>query len=186
MFPSYRSKQITILIVSVFTEAKLIVAEIPEKIDLIPLLTAVAEDTRILLGEKPVAVSIRTDPGLPQIKSDPAKLKEVLLNLLSNAAKYTSEGSIEISAKDLPEQRRVRIDVVDTGIGIQEKDLSHLFEEFHRVEDPAMKTVPGTGLGLAIVKNMVGLLQGSVEIKSVYGRGSTFTVFFPYALRVSP
>src|SRR5581483_5665580 len=86
----------------------------PEKVDLAPLLAGIVEDTRILLGEKPIAVSIRTDPGLPRIESDPAKLKEVLWNLLSNAAKYTSEGSIEISAKDLPEQRRVRIDVVDT------------------------------------------------------------------------
>src|SRR5579863_2459208 len=158
----------------------------PEEVNLVALLGGVVEDVRLLLEEKPVAVSIKTDPGLPQIKSDRAKLKEILLDLLSNAAKYTSEGSIEIIAKDFPEQRRVRIDVVDTGIGIQEADLSHLFEEFYRVEDSATKTAAGTGLGLAIVKIMVELLQGSVEVKSVYGKGSTFTIFFPYALSPSP
>lgn len=157
-----------------------------EEVDLGALLRDVLKDARSLSAEKPIKFLLKIDRNLPLIKSDPAKLKEIFLNLFSNAVKYTQKGSIQVLAKNLPEQRRVRVDVVDTGIGIQEADLSHLFEEFHRVEDPGMRNTPGTGLGLAIVKNMARLLQGSVEVESVYEKGSTFTIFLPCALRKRP
>jgi signal transduction histidine kinase len=144
----------------------------------------VVRDVVPLSNEKPIEFILTIEEDLPLIKSDRVKIKEIFLNLFSNAVKYTSEGSIKVFAKNLPEKRQIQIDVVDTGIGIRETDLSHLFEEFHRVDDPASKTVPGTGLGLAIVKMMVALLQGSVQVKSIYGKGSTFTVFLPYTLRV--
>lgn len=173
-----------LLTLSKLEATKMIVAV--EEVDLGALLRDVLKDARSLSAEKPIKFLLKIDRNLPLIKSDPAKLKEIFLNLFSNAVKYTQKGSIQVLAKNLPEQRRVRVDVVDTGIGIQDADLSHLFEEFHRVEDPGMRNTPGTGLGLAIVKNMARLLQGSVEVESVYEKGSTFTIFLPYALRKRP
>jgi signal transduction histidine kinase len=170
-----------LLTLSKLEATKMLVAV--EEVDLGALLREVLRDARSLSAEKPIKFLLKVDRDLPLIKSDPAKLKEIFLNLFSNAVKYTLKGSIQVFAKDLPEQRRVRVDVVDTGIGIQEADLFQLFDEFHRVEDPGMRNTPGTGLGLAIVKNMARLLQGSVEVESAYGKGSTFTIFLPYALR---
>lgn len=157
-----------------------------EKVDVGAILRDVVKDAGSLAKNRPVKLIMKIDSNLPLIKSDPAKLKEIFLNLFSNAVKYTTKGSIRILAKDLPEKRRVRVDVIDTGVGIQKEDLFRLFEEFHRVDDPATRTISGTGLGLSIVKMMVELLQGSVEVKSVYGKGSTFTVFLPYTLRTQP
>ncbi len=170
-----------LLTLSKLEATKMVVAV--EEVDLDVLLREVLKDARSLSAEKPIKFILKIDRNLPLIKSDPAKLKEIFLNLFSNAVKYTRKGSIQVLAKNLPEQRRVRVDVIDTGIGIQEADLFQLFDEFHRVEDPGMTNTPGTGLGLAIVKNMARLLQGSVEVESAYGKGSTFTVFLPYALR---
>lgn len=157
-----------------------------EEVDIGAILHEVVKDAGPLGQNKPVKILLKIDPALPLIKSDPVKLKEVFLNLFSNAMKYTPKGSIRIFAKDLPEKRRVRVDVIDTGVGIHQEELVRLFEEFHRVDDPATKTISGTGLGLSIVKMMVELLQGSVEVKSVYGKGSTFTIFLPYTLRKHP
>lgn len=173
-----------LLTLSKLEATKMVVAV--EAVDLGALLRDALKDARSLSAEKPIKFLLKIDRDLPLIKSDPAKLKEIFLNLFSNAVKYTQKGSIQVFAKNLPEQRRVRVDVVDTGIGIQEADLSHIFEEFHRAEDPGMRNIPGTGLGLAIVKNMARLLQGSVEVESVYEKGSTFTIFLPYALRKRP
>ena len=154
-----------------------------EEVDIGALLDEVVKDARTLSESKSVKLLLKIDPALPLIKSDRSKVKEIFLNLFSNAVKYTRKGSIRIVAGALPAERRVRIDVIDTGVGIREKDLFRLFEEFQRMDDPATRTISGTGLGLSIVKMTVELLQGSVEVESVYGKGSTFTVFLPYALR---
>ena len=155
-----------------------------EEVNLGVVLRDVIRDARSLSNEKPIEFLMTVEEDLPLIKSDRTKIREIFLNLFSNAIKYTPKGSIHLIAKNLPEQRQIQIEVVDTGIGIHEGDLRHLFEEFHRVDDPVMKTIPGTGLGLAIVKMMVALLQGSVTVKSIYGKGSTFTVFLPYTVRI--
>lgn len=154
-----------------------------EKVDLGVMLGDISIDMLSLLKDKPVEVFVKIDPSLPLIESDPAKLKEIFVNLFSNATKYTHRGFIQIIAKNIPQEEQIRIEVVDSGIGIPKEDLPYLFEEFRRAEDPAIKAIPGTGLGLAIVKKMADLLQGSVEVKSVYGKGSTFTIFLPYAVQ---
>src|SRR5579863_1047086 len=169
-----------LLTLSKLEAVKMVVAV--EEIDLGALLQEALKDARSLSEEKPIKFLLKIDRDLPLIKSDPAKLKEIFLNLFSNAVKYTQKGSIQVLAKDLPLQSRVRVDVVDTGIGIQKANLTHLFNEFYRVEGPGMRNISGTGLGLAIVKNMARLLQGSVEVESVYGKGSTFMIFLPYTL----
>jgi signal transduction histidine kinase len=180
------AKQLTRMISDLLTlsqmEATKMIASL-EEVNLGVVLRDVVRDARSLSDEKPIEFLLTVEEDLPLIKSDRAKIKEIFMNLFSNAVKYTPRGSIKVFAKNRPEERRIQIDVVDTGIGIHEPDLKHLFEEFHRVEDPVMKTVPGTGLGLSIVKMMVALLQGSIKVESIHGKGSTFTVFLPYTVR---
>lgn len=150
-----------------------------KEVDLAELLREIVGDVQPLLMGKPIEVLLRIEPNLPLIKSDWRRIREVFLNLLSNAVKYTLQGTIQIIVKNLPEEERLRVDVADTGIGMRESDLTHLFEEFYRINNPLTRNIQGTGLGLAIVKKALALLQGSVEVKSVYSKGSTFTVFLP-------
>jgi signal transduction histidine kinase len=116
-------------------------------------------------------------PGLPTLNTDREKLRQIILNLLDNAAKFTERGEIKISASQ--QNRSLRLVVSDTGIGIEKKDLDQIFERFHRGDLSTSKKYGGTGLGLAIVKNFVMLLAGEVGAESEVGKGSTFTVTIP-------
>jgi len=115
--------------------------------------------------------------NLPVLKTDRDKFKQILLNLMDNAAKFTERGEIRISA--LHQCGVLKLEVADTGIGISKEDLNLVFEEFRRGESSRMKKYRGTGLGLAIVKRLVGLLGGTIAVSSKLGEGSTFTVTLP-------
>ena len=111
------------------------------------------------------------------MNTDREKLRQIILNLLDNAAKFTERGEIKISASQ--QNGSLKLVVSDTGIGIHNEDLNQIFEEFHRGESSTTKKYRGTGLGLAIVKRLVGLLGGSIEVSSEVNVGSTFTVTLP-------
>jgi signal transduction histidine kinase len=104
-------------------------------------------------------------------------LRQIILNLLDNAAKFTERGEIRISAAQ--QNGSLKLNVSDTGIGIPEQELGGIFEEFHRVGSANGKKYRGTGLGLAIVRRLVALLEGSIEVSSKVGEGSSFTVILP-------
>lgn len=103
--------------------------------------------------------------------------EKIVLNLVSNAFKYTLEGEIRVAQR--AEQGRAVLTVTDTGLGIPEKELPRIFERFHRVEGASGRTQEGTGIGLALIHDLVGLHGGSVKVASVLGKGSTFTVEIP-------
>jgi two-component system phosphate regulon sensor histidine kinase PhoR len=113
-------------------------------------------------------------PGL-QVFGDKEKLKQVMVNLIMNAVKYTEQGSVEIGVND--EEKRCRVYVRDTGIGIAEKDLSRIFERFYRVDKDRSRAVGGTGLGLAIVKHIVEAHGSKVVVKSEINAGSEFSFY---------
>ncbi|MBI2922140.1 MAG: PAS domain-containing protein [Planctomycetes bacterium] len=117
-------------------------------------------------------------PGLPTMMFDPSKLKEVLINLVSNAIKYSPAGGTVTLSMGVAEGN-LRIDVEDQGIGISEEDQKQLFQQFFRVDSSSTAQVGGTGLGLAIVKGISEAHGGTVTIKSVVGKGSVFTVILP-------
>jgi hypothetical protein len=96
---------------------------------------------------------------------------------LDNAAKFTERGEIRISASQ--QNGTLKLEVADTGIGINNEDLNQVFEEFRRGESSSIKKYRGTGLGLAIVKRLVGLLGGNIGVSSTVGEGSIFTVTLP-------
>ncbi|HEX6100815.1 MAG TPA: HAMP domain-containing sensor histidine kinase [Thermoanaerobaculia bacterium] len=150
---------------------------IVEPFDLALLLQEVAETTRVLLGGKPVEVLVSTERRGIEMVSDPVKVRQIVLNLASNAAKFTDAGRIVIQQTSA--NGTMAVAVSDTGIGIRSEDLEKLFVAFSQVEDAHTKTHEGTGLGLAITRELAELLGGYVAVESEPGRGSTFTVHLP-------
>ena len=114
---------------------------------------------------------------MPALNTDREKLRQILLNLLDNAVKFTERGEIKISASQ--QNGSFKLAVSDTGIGIEKKDLNEIFEEFHRGDSSSTKNFRGTGLGLAIAKKFVNLLGGEIAVESEVGKGSVFTVTLP-------
>jgi two-component system, sensor histidine kinase len=106
------------------------------------------------------------------VNSDPALLERIVENLASNAIRYTTEGSIAVHTRSIGDV--VRISVVDTGIGIPEEALERIFDEYFQYDNPARNIKKGLGLGLAIVKRLASLLDHSIHVRSILGKGSTF------------
>jgi two-component system CheB/CheR fusion protein len=111
------------------------------------------------------------------LRTDPRKLRQVLLNLLGNAVKFTTEGHVKLWAARL--DGRLVFRVSDTGIGIPREHLVRLFEAFWQGDGTLNRTAEGTGLGLAIAERYVRMLGGEIQVQSVIGEGSTFTVMLP-------
>jgi signal transduction histidine kinase len=138
--------------------------------DLAPLVHDVADQTRALISDRPVVVHAEAPACM--IRSDPTRLRQILVNLASNAAKFTSEGEIRISAA--LNRDDLVLEVSDTGVGIADEHRELIFEAFRQVHRGL--GVGGTGLGLSIVSHLVDLLKGQVEVESELGRGSVFRV----------
>ncbi|WNG33200.1 response regulator [Archangium violaceum] len=121
-------------------------------------------------------VELRTDihERTTYVRTDALKLRQILLNLLSNAAKFTESGEVSLTVR--PEGNEAVFIIEDTGIGIPPEQLSVIFEKFRQVDGSSTRKVGGTGLGLAIVKELSKVLGGGVEVQSTLGRGTTFTV----------
>ena len=120
-------------------------------------------------------------PAAVQIRGDERRIKQVLANLLDNAVKFTPEqGRIELTVEGLPAEKQVRISVTDNGIGIQPENLERLFQPFTQLDRKLGRQYNGTGLGLALVQRLVSLHDGRVEVASIHGQGSTFSVYLPW------
>ena len=131
------------------------------------------------LGDKPIEFKTNFDPTLPKyLYGDQTRVKQVIVNILTNAIKYTKEGWIEFKINSVIKDDwcRLIISVEDTGIGIKQENISKLFNKFERIEQDDNITIEGTGLGLAITKKLVELMNGKIVVQSVYGKGSKFTV----------
>ena len=152
----------------------------PESIDLARVASEVRDVLRTLISQKRIEVEIDVLPGLPPlVLIDPARLKQVLYNYLSNALKFTPEGG-RVTVRFAPEREGwFRLEVVDTGIGIAEADIARLFSEFQQLDQGAAKKHQGTGLGLALTRRIVEAHGGRVEVESRVGEGSTFRAILP-------
>ncbi len=132
--------------------------------------------------EKGLSLHIECDENNPNLLyGDVSHIRQVVLNLLTNAAKYTNEGNIyfRILGEQQKEQWFLKIVVEDTGIGIAKENLDRLYEKFERFDLQNNRNVEGTGLGLNIVKSFVDLMNGDISVESEYGKGSTFTICIP-------
>jgi len=133
----------------------------------------------IRLGEKPIEFILSVDESLPiMLCGDEIRLKQILNNLLSNAIKYTDKGFVKFSINNVlkEDQFLLRFIIEDTGQGIRSEDLERLFSAFLRFDYSSNYTTEGTGLGLSITKKLVDMMDGTIEVKSNYGSGSTFVV----------
>ncbi len=132
---------------------------------------------------KPISTELDINPNLPaKLCGDELRIKQVITNLLSNAVKYTKEGCVTLKIYSTQVEADVInlcFEVKDTGIGIKESDLEHLFDSFKRLELNKNRSVEGTGLGLTITKQLVEQMNGSILVESVYGKGSKFIVSIP-------
>ncbi len=151
-----------------------------ERVDVGALVDECVATVRELLKGKDVTVGASIEPAAGVAFTDSLKLRQVLLNLLSNAAKFTESGEIQVEAR--AEGAGLVVTVEDTGIGIAPEQIDHVFEKFRQVGDASTRRVGGTGLGLAIVREVTRILGGTVTVVSALGRGSKFTVTLPAAL----
>jgi len=133
----------------------------------------------MLAMEKDLALEWDYPADLPVIASDRVKLKQILMNLINNAIKFTDQGCVNISARVLADGRTLELRVADTGPGIPDELLPFVFEKFRQIDSATTRDHSGAGLGLYIVKNFVALLGGSIDVRSRIGEGSVFTVRVP-------
>lgn len=166
-----------VLDVSKLEAGKVEVAE--ADFDLETVLTEVADTVGYNASQKGLPLIMRYPRGLPRhLKGDAAKIKQILINLVSNAVKFTDRGHVRVEV-DFTATGMVEIEVIDTGIGISEKALPHLFGLFHQADQSASRQYGGTGLGLAISQRFAKLIGGQVAVCSQKGTGSIFTFRFP-------
>lgn len=134
------------------------------------------------IKEKPIEFKMNLSPDIPGIlKGDMGKLKQIVLNLLTNAAKYTDKGTIEFTVTCINRMNTntclLYISVTDTGRGIKKEDITKLFNKFERIDEDRNTTIEGTGLGLAITKSLTEMMGGKITVQSKYEEGSTFRIY---------
>lgn len=148
----------------------------PERFDVRKPIAEVCNSLRLAAERKGLKLSHFVSDDVPEVLLDPHLFRQILLNLVSNAVKYTERGGVEVAARPAGEGR-FELSVSDTGIGIRPEDLAKLFREFEQIDKG--DATRGTGLGLALVKRYATLQGGDVSVESFPGRGSTFTVALP-------
>jgi PAS domain S-box-containing protein len=150
-----------------------------EEVDLKEIVPEFFQNVRNLIGDREIKIDLKIDPNLRVIQSDPLRIRQIFVNLLSNAIKFTERGVIAIALSSV--ERGILLTVQDTGIGMRPEDLPYIFDPFRQIDGSMTRKVGGTGLGLAIVKNAVAALNGTIEVQSEPGKGSSFKVFLPDA-----
>ena len=142
--------------------------------DLVNMVQNKAED-------KGLSIDLNIDSNIPRLlHGDEIRIKQVIINILSNAVKYTHQGQITFSVhanklQDKPDSVKLRVSVADTGIGIKPEDLDRLFTAFERIEEKKNRNIEGTGLGMAIVQRFLAMMDSHLEVESEYGKGSVFS-----------
>jgi signal transduction histidine kinase/CheY-like chemotaxis protein/HPt (histidine-containing phosphotransfer) domain-containing protein len=169
---------------------------IPVKYEIRSIINDLYNVVRMRADSKDLDVNLDIDPSLPsELYGDESRIKQIISNLLTNAVKYTEEGSVTLSMKMMPDRGQqdkdalahscpgdecpdnhivIRVTVKDTGIGIRPEDMSALFREFERLDEKRNRTIEGTGLGLNITRELLGLMGSRLFVESVYGKGSEF------------
>jgi signal transduction histidine kinase len=151
--------------------------------DLQELVQEVIAELEPLIARSRLSVRSEVAARLPRVTSDRAKVKQIVLNLVSNAIKFTPSGSVVVAARTESGSREVAIAVTDTGIGIAPGDQERVFEDFRQADNSPAREYGGAGLGLAICRRLAGMLEGRLTLKSSVGQGSTLLLVIPRKLR---
>jgi CheY-like chemotaxis protein len=158
-----------------------------DELDLLDTIKGVMSTMVALIKDKPVRLIQDLPPTLPKVHADSMRVRQVLLNLLANAAKFTDVGSVTLRARPVDAvspasgllEPFIEISIIDTGPGIAPEDMAKLFEPFSQVDASATRKEGGTGLGLSICRQLVDLHHGRIWAESELGRGSTFSFILP-------
>ena len=156
---------------------------VKEEYDTAEMLRTICDLLEERATQKNIRPIVTVDANIPsRFKGDVVHIEQILINILSNAVKYTEQGTVALSAHVKMEHNdscKLCFRVSDTGIGIKEADLEHLFDSFSRFDEKRNKSIQGTGLGMAITKELVEILGGTIDVESEYGRGSNFIIEIP-------
>ncbi len=156
---------------------------VPVTYDVGAMLSDIVNMIWVRAREKEIAFHIDVDQTMPaKLYGDEVRIKQILINVLNNAVKYTSEGSVSLSIqckRTESDSAEITYSVTDTGMGIKKESIPYLFKAFKRVDEEANRYIEGTGLGLSIVKQLVDLMGGDIAVNSVYKKGSTFVITLP-------
>jgi len=153
-----------------------------EEFDFANLLKQIEATAKPLVDKNKNKFVIKCKTKKLKLKNDQTKVRQILFNMLSNAAKFTKRGTITLQIK--PEKKdNLRFDVIDTGIGMSEEQMGKVFEEFTQAESSTSKDYGGTGLGLPISKKMTEMMGGKMEVKSKEGKGTTFSIIIPIVVQ---
>ena len=156
---------------------------LPAPYDVGSMLSDIVNMTWVRAKEKGIEFRVEVDQTLPaQLIGDEMRIKQILVNVLNNAVKYTQAGYISLSVQDKGYQdgyAQVTYTVTDTGIGIKKESIPYLFSAYKRVDEGMVRHIEGTGLGLSIVKQLLELMGGEIAVNSVYTKGSTFVITLP-------
>jgi PAS domain S-box-containing protein len=159
-----------------------VVELVPEKYEVHSMINDIAVMIHVRIGNKPLFFLVDDDPDLPsEMIGDVTRVKQIIINLLTNAVKFTQEGNVifSISSEPCEDENtcKLKVSVTDTGIGIRHDDMHLLFESFSQLDTRRNRSIEGTGLGLAISRNLVELMGGEITVKSKYGEGSCFSFY---------
>lgn len=147
-------------------------------VDLADVVEQVRQDVAPQAAAKSLKLAIDIPGTIPPVRADATRLRQILLNLIGNAVKFTDAGSVRVCARET--DAGIEIAVQDTGIGIPEEALGHIFEEFRQADSRTTRRYGGAGLGLAIARNLAEQHGGAISVKSIPGVGSTFTLTMPF------
>jgi signal transduction histidine kinase len=149
-------------------------------VSIAPVIAEISQQIEPTVRRKKLKFTTDMPNDLPVMKNDETKIKQVLLNLVSNAVKFTHTGGVVIRVR--VEGEMLRLDIEDSGIGIRSEDLEAIWEDFRQVDQSRTREFGGTGLGLSITRKLIQALGGAVRVESEYGKGSTFSVTLPLQL----
>ena len=154
---------------------------IPDKYFMASLINDTISQNILRIGEKPIKFILNIDENLPlMLMGDELRIRQILSNLISNAIKYTKEGTVELSLSCERDGVYMWMNAIvkDTGIGIRTDDMAKIFSSYNQVDIKANRAIEGTGLGLVITKKLLEMMDGTIDVKSEYGKGSVFSVRF--------
>lgn len=156
-----------------------------ERIDfsLSRVVESINSDFLPVCNEKSIYLKIEVSDDIEDLWiGDPVRIRQILLNLVSNAVKFTEQGGVRVIVKKAAQREGIELDVIDTGIGMSKEGLSHLFNRFQQADNSITRRFGGTGLGMSITVNLINRMGGSIDVKSELGKGTRFTVYLPLKL----
>jgi PAS domain S-box-containing protein len=149
------------------------------RFDLKDLVAEVLAEVEPIISRSRLAVTSHLAADVPPLKTDRQKVKQIVINFLTNAIKFTPQGSVEVRTEYVPARDQIAVVVADTGIGVSPADRDRIFEDFRQADNSPTREYTGAGLGLAICRRLAGMVDGNITLESAVGRGSTFTLFVP-------